>query len=338
MRALLRRATGDRIPLPKLTRSWRANAAYAVTFVLLAALGTWWTVLLARLLEENYALQLHMYGPTPPVIEAHDRKRVMLLGESGALMSLTLALLAMVVHQARREREQAARLEGILAASTHELKTPIAAVKSLLESLESGVLPPERAKPYLAKGLDSCDRLEHLVEAILAYQSAVARGQVAEVRALRDFLDPVLDHRLGTIGGDEVIECELGDVAEVAVLAGEDPFRVILENLLDNARKYGKGTPTVVTARAEGAWVHLDVSDGGEGFEPEIGAQLFEPYERGTAGQKRHGTGLGLYIARSLARSMKGDLTAKSPGRGKGATFTLSLRKATGEQAERAAG
>lgn len=322
------RATGDRIPLPRLGRGWKANAAYAVTFVLLAALGAWWTVLLARLLEENYALQLHLYGPIAQVVEAHDRKRSMLLGESGALMSLTLALVAMVVHQARREREQAMRLEGILAASTHELKTPIAAIKSLLESLESGVLPPDRAKPYLAKGLDACDRLEHLVEAILAYQSAVARGQTAEVRPLVDFLEPVLEHRLGTVGGDEIIEVELGELAALPVLAAEDPFRVVMENLLDNARKYGNGTPTVVTARLDGACVHVDVKDGGDGFEPGVAASLFEPYQRGAAGKKKHGTGLGLYIARSLARSMKGDLSAKSDGPGKGATFTLSLRRA----------
>lgn len=324
MKRLLARATGDRSPVAR--RSLGANIAYAVTFVLLATLGTWWTVLLARLLEENYSLQLHLYGPRQEVVENHDRRRMMLLGESGALMSLTLALLAMVIAQARREREQAERLEGLLASSTHELKTPIAAVKSLLESLESGVLPPEKAKPYLKRGLDSCDRLEHLVEAILAYQSAVARGQDPEPRPLADFVDPVLDHRLGT---DETIDCELGPFAETTVLASVDPFRVVLENLLDNARKYGRGSPTRLTARQEGDWVHVEVSDQGEGFPPEIGAILFEPYQRGTAGKEKHGTGLGLYIAKTLARSMKGDLSARSDGPGRGATFTLSLRRAS---------
>ncbi|HNH49851.1 MAG TPA: ATP-binding protein, partial [Myxococcota bacterium] len=72
-------------------------------------------------------------------------------------------------------------------------------------------------------------------------------------------------------------------------------------------------------------WVELWVQDHGSGFPAEEAELLFEPYQRGQSGQPRHGTGLGLYLARSLARSMGGELRATSPGIGKGATFHLRL-------------
>lgn len=300
------------------------NIAYGITFVLLALLGGWWTVLIERLVDENHALTLALVGPTVEVAEAYTRKRVMLLGESVTLTVLALTLAGLVVRYARHERNQMRRLEGVLAASTHELKTPIAAVKALLESLESGVLPPEKMGPYLKKGLDSADRLEHLVEAILAWQVAVARpGRDVEARPLGAWVDAVLDHRLGT---EENVTPDMGPAADVVVKAAPDAFRVVLENLLDNARKYG-GASVRIQARVEERRVALDVVDEGVGFEPRMADAIFEPYQRGERVEKRHGTGLGLYIARTLARSIGGELEARSDGEGKGATFTFWLAR-----------
>ncbi len=300
-----------------------ANLAYAVTLFLLALLGAWWTVLIARLVDENHALNLALYGPTADVVGEYERKRLMLVGESLTLTLLAVALAAFVVRYARQERAQMRRLEGVLAASTHELKTPIAGVKMLLESLQSGVLPPEKMGPYLAKGLASTERLEHLVEGVLAYQAAVARRTKAlEVRPLSDWVGSVLEHRMG-MPGDERVEVDLGALEHTRVRAAADPFRVILENLLDNARKYGGDHPVRIRARLDGERVAIDVIDQGVGFAPEDADAIFEPYQRGGGVERRHGTGLGLYIARTLARSIEGDLRATSPGEGRGATFTL---------------
>ncbi|MFZ5475995.1 MAG: sensor histidine kinase [Myxococcota bacterium] len=304
----------------------RDNLAYAVTFGLLAMLGAWWTVLITRLVEENHRLEIEVWGATSDVLEEYARQKMMLMGESVTLTALMMVLVALVVVRTRRERQNMKRLEGVLAASTHELKTPIAGVKALLESLESGVLPPELAKPYIRKGLESTTRLEHLVEGILAYQAAVVRGRKMEVRALAEWVEPILEHRGSTVAGERV-EVELDGVAQTMTRGDGDAVRVVLENLLDNARKYGGGSVRM-RARADATHVHLEVVDGGEGFGPEDAEQLFEPYRRGDGGGVKHGTGLGLYIARTLARGMGGDLRAESAGQGKGATFTLSLPRA----------
>ncbi len=308
-------------------QSRRNNVAYAVTLLLLGLLGTWWTILIARLVEENHALRLALHGPTAQVLAEYSRKRLMLIGESVSLSVLTLVLAGLMVGYARRERAQVRRLEGVLAASTHELKTPIAGVKALLESLQSGVLPPDRMGPYLEKGLASTDRLEHLVEGILAYQAAVVRrGADLEVRPLATWVEGVLDHRLGSPGEDS-LAVHLGECAAIPVRCAPDPFRVILDNLLDNAKKYGNGTEVRLGARVDGDRVALDVTDAGVGFAPEEADALFEPYQRGAGVEHRRGTGLGLYIARTLARSLEGDLRAESAGPGHGATFTVWLRR-----------
>ena len=103
-----------------------------------------------------------------------------------------------------------------------------------------------------------------------------------------------------------------------------DAVRVVLENLLDNARKYGGGNVELVTAAKGPRW-RLEVRDQGQGFSPGDAERLFEPFERGGGKGVAHGSGLGLYISRQLARRMHGELTAFSGGPGKGSTFTLEL-------------
>jgi signal transduction histidine kinase len=322
--------SSSRTPRPSsdrgfLTRWLNGNALYAVVFALLVLLGGWWTVLIGTLVEDNLELRLAQGGATAEVLAAYEGKRRMLLGESLTMTALLLALVGGAVAQARRERDQARRLEDVLAASTHELKTPLAAVKALLESIRSGVLPPERLGPYVDRGLESTARLEHLVESISAYQAAVVRGHATESRPLREWVRPVLEHRRATVT-DEELRVELGAAADAPVRAAADGFRVVLENLLDNARKYGNGGPVQLTGRREGGCVVLEVSDAGMGFGPEDAARIFEPYQRTAAAERRHGTGLGLYISRLRARARDGELAAHSAGRGQGSTFALSLR------------
>lgn len=309
-------------------REW-ARPAWALTFALLGALGCWWTVLLGRLQDENFLLKVEIFGESPDLHAYHTRQRLMLYGESAAATALVFALVALSARQAVRERDQSRRLEGVLAASTHELKTPVAGVKALLESLEGGVIPAESAGPFLHRGLEACSRLEHLIEGLLAYQAAVARGSDRmEERPLGRWVGEVLAHRLATMPGESVVD-ELGSLREAAVRARPDAFRVILENLLDNAVKYG-AKRVVLRAEPSSTGLRLVVSDDGAGFEPTEAEHLFEPYRRGKGGAGAHGTGLGLYLSRELARGMEGDLRATSAGPGQGATFVLSLRRSNG--------
>ncbi|GMU54477.1 MAG: hypothetical protein AMXMBFR33_36230 [Candidatus Xenobia bacterium] len=108
-----------------------------------------------------------------------------------------------------------------------------------------------------------------------------------------------------------------------------DPNRLeqVLGNLLDNAIKYSPGgTPITVRAQAEGDQVLVEVIDSGPGIAPERQPRLFERFVRGETGNAR-GTGLGLWIVRSLLASMGGSIELESQP-GKGSTFRIRLKKA----------
>lgn len=304
---------------PNRVTTW-SNRGFITVLFLMVMLGLWWTVLIGRLVNENHDLRVAIEGDSPIIRTAHDRRRLMVWGESGTMALLTASIVAFAWATAARERQQLRRIEGILAASTHELKTPLAGVRALLESMASGVLKPESAGPHLARGLESCARLDHLVDAVLTWQTAVAHPEAplqrGEVRPLATWLD-------GLLPGASI---ELGETSTALVRAQPEALRVILENLWENARKYG-GKQVLVTAdltkNTHGPAVRLHIRDDGLGFEPRDAERIFEPYER--LHTHTRGTGLGLYISRSLALAMHGDLTALSAGAGQGSTFTLTL-------------
>ncbi len=299
-------------------RSWLSR--YAETIVLagalaiIASLVVWWAVFANRLIQD-----------TSDTSRA-QRLSFMIRGESGvfafALVACMLALFAI----ARRARTQQQRMERLLQFTSHELKTPIAGVRALLQSLSLGSIPEDARGELLGQGVRECDRLEHLAETILAYQRTVTRRRAAERLRADVLLDEVMSHRKRTTQGEQL---EVAPLPESVpnVWADRDAFRVILENLLDNARKYGNGT-TRVSAKSDGSKWQVQVRDDGQGFEPHDADALFDPFTPRKSTGVTHGSGLGLSISRQLARQMGGDLVAQSEGPGKGSTFTLVLSSA----------
>ena len=204
----------------------------------------------------------------------------------------------------------------------------MAGVKGLLQSLALGSIPESQRAELLRLGQTECDRLEHLAETILAYQRAMARDPRAGVENIdvSRFMSDLLAHRARTSTGGEVA---LAGIDAVQVRADRDGLRVILENLLDNAHKYGGGEVRMSASAGEGRW-RLDISDRGRGFPPEAAEKIFDIYNRGSSSRgsgdgMSHGAGLGLAIARSLARRMGGDIMARSAGPGQGAVFSVTL-------------
>ena len=102
-------------------------------------------------------------------------------------------------------------------------------------------------------------------------------------------------------------------------------LRSIIDNLLDNAVKYGGRAIEVVTI-VDGEDGVLRVIDDGMGFDPQVAEALFAPFHRTKdAAGGQQGTGLGLHISRTLARRMRGEVTAASSGPGQGARFEVRL-------------
>ncbi len=148
-------------------------------------------------------------------------------------------------------------------------------------------------------------------------RSSARQEEVSTTRLVTE----IVEHRRSSFPDDEVA---WSPRANTQVSCDKDAVRVVLENLLDNARKYGGGRVELTDSMRGARW-RLEVKDAGQGFAPGDTERLFEPFERAEGTGVEHGSGLGLYIARQLARQMRGELTAASPGPGHGAVFALEL-------------
>jgi signal transduction histidine kinase len=332
-------------------RQWFAERAelvvLGVTLVLTASLVFWWTILLRGELRNNEFLERELLAAQVSLTAAqveerqaelarhHDRRKVMLVGESTLLALLLSGSLVVLFLLAQRRRQQREDMEKLLQFTSHEFKTPVAGVKGLLQSLAIGSIPESQRAELLQLGQLECDRLEHLAETILAYQRAMSRDPRAGAQRIdvARFVADLLAHRARTASGGDV---QVAAIDAVQVLADRDGLRVILENLLDNAHKYGGGTVKLSAGVADGRW-RLDISDQGRGFAPEMAEKLFDVHNRGSGEGVTHGAGLGLAIARQLARRMGGDIGAHSAGPGHGAVFTVTMELAPAAPATGAA-
>ncbi|MFH1809818.1 MAG: HAMP domain-containing sensor histidine kinase [Pseudomonadota bacterium] len=263
------------------------------------------------------------------------RRWAMVIGEGALLMLLLGVTTVMLWRLVRQERRHKGQMDSFIAAVTHEMKTPVAGIKSMLQTFAAGRVPAGQQQRLYAMALKESERLEHMIENVLitGRMRVAAYKPMLEPMALRTALDKFVDHRRRHLidRPDAVrLQWDLG-TAEVNALADASALRVILENLTDNAFKYGGEEPEVtVRAHRDAEWILVSVEDAGIGFDPATAARLFTPFRRGLAldGAILHGTGLGLSIARSLAREMGGELMAHSEGKNRGSRFTVTLKEA----------
>jgi signal transduction histidine kinase len=279
--------------------------------------------------------------PDPDLVERIDRRlqrrRFMVFGESALLFALLGICSYMLYRLVRQERFATRRMEAFVSAVTHEMKTPLTGIKSLLETFAAGKVPEEKALKLYVMGLKEAERLEHTVENVLISGRLRTERYHTEPEPveLRSFLEGFLEHRRRyLVGRSESIRMEWEpEQPELEAMADPNALRIILENLTDNALKYGGPDPQVtIRVQTEGDRVLISLEDEGIGFEAEHAATLFEPFKRSLGGKPstQHGSGLGLSICRALARHMGGDISAASDGPGLGSRFTVSLRGTMG--------
>jgi two-component system, OmpR family, sensor kinase len=215
------------------------------------------------------------------------------------------------------------RERRFVADAGHELRTPVAVVKTELEgAMRTGDYGPD-VREALVAAIEECDRLAQLAEDLLVVARSAegelpVRPEELEVRALLDDVRQRFADRAAQRNRSIRVEAENG-----LRLTG-DPLRVrqAVGNLVDNALRHGDGE-IVLRSRRASTGVEVEVSDSGLGFEPAIADRAFERFARGDRARTRGGTGLGMAIVRAVAEAHGG--RAEIVAAGDGATVRIWL-------------
>jgi len=268
-------------------------------------------------------LALRLTGRPLPASE----RRVLLAFAEQAALALQQGRLAAQAAEADRLAAGNSMRTALLAAVSHDLRTPLAGIKaasSALRSVDLHLTPTDREE--LVTTIDeSADRLSGLVDNLLdmsrlqagAVSATLSPTDVTEGvhRAIR-FVDPGDRARIGLDWTQDL----------PAALADPGLLERVIENLVSNALRHAPG-PVSVTAAPIGERLEVRVTDRGPGIRPADRDRLFAPFQRLGDAPSGQGVGLGLAVARGLSEAMGGTLVAEDTPGG-GLTMVLSLAAA----------
>ncbi|ARH93594.1 MULTISPECIES: sensor histidine kinase [Streptomyces] len=264
---------------------------------------------------------------TGRVLPAEDR-RVLAAFAAQAAVVLDRQRLVGEAERARELAEGNRIRTALLAAVSHDLRTPLASIKASVTSLRSDDVAwsPEDEAELLAGIEAGADRLDHLVGNLLD-MSRLQTGTVTPLIREID-LDEVVPMALGGVPEDSVTL----DIPEELPMVAVDPglLERSVANLVENAVKYSPdGEGVLVAASALGDRVELRIADRGPGVPDSAKDRIFEPFQRYGDAPRGAGVGLGLAVARGFAEAMGGTLAAEDTPGG-GMTMVLTLRAAAG--------
>lgn len=251
---------------------------------------------------------------------------------AGTLVGAILMSGTLLLRQARLSEEEAAQKTSFVANVSHELKTPLTTIRLYAELLEQGrVTDAAKRIEYLGTIGRETQRLARLVNNVLGFSRLEQGTKRFDVREL-DLAGEI--NRLLDTHAPRLAECGMSLHREMPdgplrVRADRDALEQILINLLDNACKYaavGGEVSVVLAARAEGG-AEVRVADRGPGVPPAHQTRIFEKFHRvdATLTAAQGGAGLGLSIARQLARGQGGELRYAERAGGGGAEFIFEL-------------
>jgi two-component system sensor histidine kinase KdpD len=254
-----------------------------------------------------------------------DRRRVLetFAGVVGIAAARSRTQRETAVRQAAEETNRMRR--ALLQSVSHDLRTPLTAIRALATTLDSTELDPDARHAMLADIESEAGRLTRLVTSLLDL-SRIEAGALQPVRTtmpVEELLDGAVEAVGLSTGGRGIDVRVAAGLPTVAV--DETMVRQVLVNLLENAARHDRGSdPIVLVAAPFGDGVAIRVVDHGPGIPESERTRIFEPYLHLTGPGSRPGTGLGLAIARGFVEANDGTITAeRTPGGG--ATFVVTL-------------
>jgi signal transduction histidine kinase len=249
---------------------------------------------------------------------------LVLLAAAGIALAGALAARLAMEERANREIEQARR--QLVAAASHDLRTPLASLRLLVESIGDGVATGETRDRYLREIRTHVELLGDLVDDLFEL-SRIEAGEISwslrqvELGALIDETVAAMRAQADARGVRVAAELPAGDLVAAA---DAEKLQRVLFNLIQNAIRHTPADGSVtVRARALGSGVEVEVDDQGEGIAAADAAHVFEAFYRGDAARGDEGAGLGLAIAKAIVEAHGGRIWLEPGAPGTRVRFTL---------------
>jgi signal transduction histidine kinase len=305
--------------LKKLFHPLFALIAIQLVWVLLVVFWIYWFIgshKAFRKLAQLYKPELKGFG-----IEW------MVLVEGLALLLLVLAGVYVIFVYWKRQSDLVAQQKSFISQVTHELKSPLASIQLHLETIKLRNPPPDKMERFLDTMLADTDRLNNLINNLLLAAKLENRVRAPQhpVIDFSQLVEKSMEQKRGKLpeGGSIAIEVEEGLKAEIDA----ERMETVLRNLFENACLYSPASPEIrVRLEKRGQHCLLTFQDHGKGIEAKDLKKIFRMFYRvRLSGENIRGTGLGLYIVKSVVKEHGGSIRVTSDGEGKGTTFLITL-------------
>ncbi|MCB0704504.1 MAG: GHKL domain-containing protein [Saprospiraceae bacterium] len=324
-------------------RRLRLLSYLVIAYMLMAF--SWWSVLLftknkdaflakSELLrigmaaEELYQGEAHFRQTTPfqNLAAKYRRQEWMILGEA-LVFIITLIIGVWFINRGyKKEMEAAQQRRNFLLSITHELKSPIASIRLILDTFGKRQLRPEQSEKLVNSGLQEAERLHQLVNnLLLSARLETAFQPVFEFIDLPVLLNQVITQMQGKYPGAKIVAQIPSDLP--GIQADQDGLISILTNLIENAIKYSEDPAEIYfSCQNQVLDFYFEVADKGIGISDSEKKRIFTQFYRigNEDTRKTKGTGLGLYIVDQIVKAHRGKIKVQdnSP---KGSIFSVQL-------------
>lgn len=304
----------------------------SVMAAVIAAVG----LSIAKLLTDPVVADIEQLRMRLRAVGAGDRAANLATGGDDELASLARAANAMIEQLAAEETRRGASEEArkaLVVAISHDLRTPLAALRVLTEAVEDGIVEGPTRDRYLKEMQTHVGVLTTLIDDLFELSRAQA-GELVLVRRpveIGELVSEAVDAMRAVGDGRGVrllVDPVTGHAAGSRLVADVDPAKIrrVLLNLLDNAISHAPpGGSVLARVGRDDGWIEVEVADDGGGIAPEERDRVFEPFYRGGANPARtgDGAGLGLAIARAIVNAHGGDIWLAPAARGTRVCFSL---------------
>lgn len=278
----------------------------------------WWGLLLMQKNENIFQLQSSdriEQLTTEQIEKERTRQKTMIIGEGMVLILLMLFGIYLINRSAQREIQAAKQQNDFLLSVSHELKSPIAAIKLALQTLSRANIPKDKETKFLSSALGDSDRLENMVQNILLttnIDSQPLELYKSEVN-LNSLLQSLVNH-YNSITNQLEITFETS-ISDATTFVDEYNIKQAFGNVIDNAIKYSLADqPVLVSLKKIEGKIICSIKNYGDEISSTQKKKIFNKFYRidNSTVRKKEGTGIGLYISKEIIEAHGGQIEVAS--------------------------